>query len=433
MLSHVHGFYGAIRLNTWRWKAVVCLALVIPLGLLSSVGWEVLAGPQKDIKVLPWDIQFDAASAQHVENSGDAESLLRQAHQFLLQGQRAQALGVAQDLVRRYPNFQLGQLLFADLLSLTSGQAMEAPVASNLASPEVTRKLQQLNDEARLRLHRPDASTYQGKEPAGLAYLSVKVPYAIVVDAAHSRLYVMGHANADEGGKAAKGLKVIFETYMSVGQRGVGKLQKGDGKTPLGVYFIQKSYPGHVLPDLYGSGALTLNYPNEADVLDGKTGSGIWLHGSPSEEFARPPEASDGCVVLSNPDMAFLMRLQLPAGTPVLIQRQIEWVEPQKNQALRAQLWPSLQEGGLPASDQVLALLSWQGEGRNMVATISSDHKTLASSAGFRSDYWVEQARQWRTLSALAEEGGRMERSPAKPKSSKRSASVQVSQLQWPR
>jgi hypothetical protein len=417
--------------GVWWWKVLALLVMLMPLWFLSDIRGDVVAAQRQNLNVIPWDIQFDAPPARDTPHLGDAEALLREAHRLLLLGQRAQALGVAQALVTQYPNFQLGQLLFADLLSLASTQPGQAQAGLPLASPGTVRKLQQLNDEARLRLARPESTVYSGKEPAGLVYLSQKVPFAVVVNAAHSRLYVMAHSAADDAEKSGKGLKVIFETYMSVGQRGVGKQQKGDGKTPLGVYFIQKSYPGHVLPDLYGAGALTLNYPNDLDVLDGKTGSGIWLHGSPSEEFARAPEASDGCVVLSNPDMAFLMRLQLPAGTPVLIQRQIEWVDPQKNQNLRAQLWPALRSDSPQTSGEVLALLSWQGEGRKMMAAVSgSDHKAFASAAWVKSDYWIEQEQQWRAISAKVDDGPGADRPPGVLRSSKRRAPIEISQWQ---
>ena len=98
-------------------------------------------------------------------------------------------------------------------------------------------------------------------------------------------------------------LELIKETYVSVGINGVGKIKEGDGKTPLGVYFIQKNLPGATLPDLFGVGALTLNYPNAVDAMRNKTGSGIWLHGTPSAQYSRAPEATDGCVVLANPEM----------------------------------------------------------------------------------------------------------------------------------
>src|SRR3546814_8483534 len=48
------------------------------------------------------------------------------------------------------------------------------------------------------------------------------------------------------------------------------------------------------LPDFYGDGAYPLNYPNEWDKHEGRKGYGIWLHGTPSTTYSRPPRASDG-------------------------------------------------------------------------------------------------------------------------------------------
>jgi hypothetical protein len=187
---------------------------------------------------------------------------------------------------------------------------------------------------------------------------------------------------------------------MSVGQRGVGKQQRGDGKTPLGAYVTQKSYPGHVLPDLYGSGAVTLSYPNDLDVLDGKTGSGIWIHGSPSEQFARAPESTDGCVVLSNPDMLSILKLKLPVGTPVFIQNKIEWVDPQKNKNLRVQMGFSAQD-----SSKALAMFSWQAEGRKIMVLSAAEMSSTGQAGGVMANYWFEKEHQWHAVPVSSSEG----------------------------
>jgi hypothetical protein len=75
-------------------------------------------------------------------------------------------------------------------------------------------------------------------------------------------------------------------------------------------------------------GALPINYPNPLDVQRGKTGSGIWLHGTPSDQFVRAPQASDGCVVLSNPDLERLLRTVQIRTTPVVIAPELQWVQP---------------------------------------------------------------------------------------------------------
>lgn len=80
--------------------------------------------------------------------------------------------------------------------------------------------------------------------------------------------------------------------------------------------------------DLNGWGAFPINYPNEWDRRLGKTGYGIWLHGVPSDTYARPPWASDGCVALANPDIENLGKNVEPGITPVIIAELVEWLSP---------------------------------------------------------------------------------------------------------
>jgi murein L,D-transpeptidase YafK len=54
-------------------------------------------------------------------------------------------------------------------------------------------------------------------------------------------------------------------------------------------------------------------------VRQGKNGHGIWLHGTPSDTYSRPPRASDGCVVLTNPDIKALAPVLRDGNTPVVI------------------------------------------------------------------------------------------------------------------
>ncbi|EEF26508.1 conserved hypothetical protein [Ricinus communis] len=70
---------------------------------------------------------------------------------------------------------------------------------------------------------------------------------------------------------------------------------------------------------MYGTAAYPLSYPNEWDKHRGKNGHGIWLHGTPSNTYSRPPRASDGCVVLTNPDISALAPVLQEGRTPVVI------------------------------------------------------------------------------------------------------------------
>ena len=89
---------------------------------------------------------------------------------------------------------------------------------------------------------------------------------------------------------------------------------------------------------MYGDGAYPLNYPNELDQNQNKSGSGIWLHGTPANTYSRAPRASDGCVVLSNPDLKALQPILQAGKTPVIIANNLEWLEnAQASEQLAAQ------------------------------------------------------------------------------------------------
>ncbi|MDH4189850.1 MAG: L,D-transpeptidase family protein, partial [Betaproteobacteria bacterium] len=91
-------------------------------------------------------------------------------------------------------------------------------------------------------------------------------------------------------------------------------------------------------PDFYGSGAFPINYPNDWDRRLGRNGSGIWLHGTPSDTYSRPPRASDGCIVLSNPDLESVGRYVQIGLTPVIIAEEIEWTDAAAIEADRSSL-----------------------------------------------------------------------------------------------
>ena len=113
---------------------------------------------------------------------------------------------------------------------------------------------------------------------------------------------------------------------MSIGKNGADKNTEGDKRTPVGLYFASKKLTTP-LSEFYGDGAYPLNYPNELDIHNKKTGSGIWLHGTPKDTYSRPPRASDGCVVLSNPDLRKLQPVLRAGGVPVIISDSIKWVD----------------------------------------------------------------------------------------------------------
>ena len=254
--------------------------------------------------------------------SAPVEARLQQVHDFLSQGRLREARAHAEALVREAPNFQLGHLLLGDVLSAQAGKFGPSSVLPMpLRMSSTLGELQpQLRQEARHRLKALSARPPEGHLPSAFLALPESVRHAVAIDASRHRLYLFE--------RTPEGLRLVADHYISMGKAGTDKRLEGDQRTPVGVYFTTSRLDGRQLGDLYGSGALSLNYPNEVDRLKGRTGSGIWLHGTPSAQYARLPLSTDGCVVLSNTDMAQLMQTVAPQGTPVVIAHQLEWIEP---------------------------------------------------------------------------------------------------------
>jgi hypothetical protein len=274
-----------------------------------------------------WHLQFGsdayATDSTVLPQNASAEEMVENVYDLLRAGDRSTARAQTVRLLTKYPNFQLAHLLQADLMNEESATPIDPKSIEGKETSSGLKRYDELILESSRRLNRPPASTLQGLVPRNIVSLSPQNPYFIAVDASKSRLYWFENKSIDP---LKPQLKLLLETYVSIGQKGIGKSREGDGRTPLGVYFVNKNLKGQPLPDLYGAGALTLNYPNALDLMRGQTGSGIWLHGTPIEQYARAPLATDGCVVLSNPEMDRLLRLKNVEKTPVLISEKLEWV-----------------------------------------------------------------------------------------------------------
>ncbi len=220
-------------------------------------------------------------------------------------------------ILEKKPNFRLGHLIKGDLL-----MARYRPIIGfgNVPDAQQPRTIADLREEARVRLERYlDAPPSQNRTPKYLMQLAPSQQYAVLVDASRSRLYVFSNDN----GKP----KYLTDFYISIGLNGVDKEREGDQKTPLGVYHVTANLPKKTLNDFYGDGAFPLNYPNDWDKLEGRDGYGIWLHGTPSDTYSRPPRASNGCVVLTNQDLTNLSKFVQIGSTPVVITDRVEWMQ----------------------------------------------------------------------------------------------------------
>ncbi|MBL0394870.1 L,D-transpeptidase family protein [Ramlibacter monticola] len=258
-------------------------------------------------------------------HDGEAEARLIEIYRLIGQAQARAALAKAETLVRDHPNFSLAQLVYGDLL-----MAQQRPVKAFGDVPDSEARaagqaLAELREESQLRMRALRERPPAGAIPAQFLQLSAQNKHAIAIDASRSRLYLFQNEPT--------GPRLVADYYVSVGKLGMEKDTEGDLRTPLGVYYITSSLDPKSLKDFYGAGALPINYPNPYDARRGKTGRGIWLHGTPPEQFARAPKATDGCVVLANPDLERIIRTVEVRTTPVVIASSLRWVAPASAQA----------------------------------------------------------------------------------------------------
>jgi murein L,D-transpeptidase YafK len=273
-------------------------------------------------------------------------------------------------LIKAYPNFRLAHLVMGDLLLARSRPLMAFGEGGGPTSGE---KVADLRDEAIVRL-----KGYRTKPPADyvpryLLQMQPEQKHAVVVDTQKSRLYLYQNDNGTP--------RFIADYYITQGKLGANKTREGDRRTPIGVYHVTSSLPKQKLTDFYGSGAFPINYPNDWDKRQGRNGHGIWLHGTPSDTFSRPPRASDGCVVLANQDLDTLSKSLQIGLTPVIISNSIEWLSLDDWQSERSALLKMIEE--------------WRQDWESR----DIDHYAGHYSAKFTSDgqnfqTWIEQKRK---------------------------------------
>ncbi|MBV1777319.1 L,D-transpeptidase family protein [Burkholderiaceae bacterium DAT-1] len=325
-----------MKIRSWL-KPAISLSLIALLAPASSSGDSAavhgVTASRDNVQ------QLISAAGNH------PEQLMVAALTAIRGGQLENATRIIDTLIASKPNYRLAHLVKGDLL-----MAQVRPITAMGNADGPTDKLNDLRLEAMRRLERYQAPPPVNEIPANLLYLAEKQTYAVVVDASRSRIFVY----RNDGGTP----KYITDFYVTIGKLGFGKSREGDQRSPVGVYFVTGKLPREQLDktygaqaDLYGVGAWPLSYPNDWDRREGRTGHGIWLHGSPADTYSRAPQASNGCVVLTNPDMGTLATY-LTTGTPVVISPKVEWISKEdwmmRRDAARAELeswrkdWESL-------------------------------------------------------------------------------------------
>ncbi len=303
--------------------------------------------------VLAFALASGAAAAPHVAPDAPSAMDVQTAEvlRLLRDGDLRRAAPLARALHARFPDYALGRLLHAELEGIA---ALDG--AALVERGSWSRELIDLLAEARARLHLADTPTppiEAAAEPGPPALRAPLVPRALVAlgdDVDHVVLVDQSRSELLLYARGAAGRPELLERhYAAGGSGGAGKRVEGDLKTPLGVYRITGHRPDKDLPPLYGSGALTLDYPNRLDRELGRTGRGIWLHGVPRKGGSRAPRSSEGCVTMSNAHLDALVERLDRRRSLVVLADGLEWMTEEKRLGLRAE---RLAAAGRPGSQR---------------------------------------------------------------------------------
>jgi hypothetical protein len=159
----------------------------------------------------------------------EVDALLYRTMQEISANRLGPALTEIDKVIGTYPNFRLAHLIKGDLLLARRqpitmvGNAEHAPQA----------RVEELRDEARVRLARYHQTRPGDLVPRYLVQLDAEQRHALVVDTSKSTLYVFEHRNGE--------LRYVADYYTTIGKNGIDKNREGDQKTPLGVYHVTSS------------------------------------------------------------------------------------------------------------------------------------------------------------------------------------------------
>ncbi|MEE9334939.1 MAG: L,D-transpeptidase [Granulosicoccaceae bacterium] len=278
------------------------------------------------------------SAAAHAEPHGsiDASVALDQQTQKVLHaivdGDWATANSDAKKLNRRFPDYALGKLLYAETLQVAAGLSLKHNSEQRFSLNYISLLL-----EAQARAAQPSAvagtftansasgnnytdSNNTTRLPAAVIRTGSTIDHVILIDLKRSYLMLFD-TSIDQP-------RLVKRHYVASGLGGYDKRFEGDLKTPIGVYNIHGFRSDRSLPKLYGSGALMLDYPNSLDKMLGRSGSGIWLHGVPHDQKSRSPRSSEGCVTMANDYLLELHHTVDLQATRVVLSDKIHWITP---------------------------------------------------------------------------------------------------------
>jgi hypothetical protein len=327
-----------------------------------------------------------AVSFNAIGQTSNSDLLIRQALQEMLaKGNVSKVEELIEKASNESPNFRLANFLKAEFYSAMSGMEVAKKDRVTVRDSEIPHNL---IEEARLRIAVPkNVSEFK---PLQILKLPDTINYIILVDASISRAYLLRNKNGEP----------VWENdfFITVGQSGVGKDKEGDLKTPLGLYTIGDEVPKKNLTPFYGLGALKLNFPNPYDKFQQKSGSGIWLHGVPAEVYNRPAKASEGCIVFTNTDLKYLLKLAKANRINVLVSPSVKWLYPKDWRATYNRVMNDLSDSVIPENNP--NHIDFQKLELSGIYLIENDKtlildRVLKGSSIVRREYWTKNADDW--------------------------------------
>jgi murein L,D-transpeptidase YafK len=114
-----------------------------------------------------------------------------------------------------------------------------------------------------------------------------------------------------------KNWKTVRAYFIAIGAQQGQKINAGDKRTPEGMYLIIERKERYQLSSIYGPLAYVLDYPNATDLAAGRTGQGIWIHGTAYDTI---PFETKGCLEMNNAELSELSTfLKSGKATPIFI------------------------------------------------------------------------------------------------------------------
>ncbi|HEY3487497.1 MAG TPA: L,D-transpeptidase family protein [Gammaproteobacteria bacterium] len=335
------------------------------------------------------------ASSVYAQSPLPVDTVEQQLLEFLdasAQQQWPAAESLLQSLQAQHPEFRPLKLLTTALAGKTPVSLLP-PVAITPATDEFLEP--NLRAELYLRQLHYAAPPPAGHYPKAIIRLGSHQPYVYILDQERARLYLY----ANESGV----LRKLADYYSGIGKQGIGKQVRGDHRTPVGIYNFIEYLPDKALPELYGAGALTLDFPNAWDRRLQRTGSGIWLHGVPRGTYSRTPRSSRGCATVSNFIFDALRHHAVLNQTPVILAARIEWQTPQQTAQQRIvfdqllEQWRLQQEkqSATPVAIQDIDMFFYPGE-ENLVQM--NFKQSSGNTTTDKTLFWKLEDTQWKVI-----------------------------------